>query len=119
MSADQESTSTAQPDAAANDPVASVGQRLDADGRERPRFLLSFPSDPQLDVLVRAFERGDFASVREAAPKLAASTADPAVRAAALELRRRIDPDPTVVRLLLLACALLIFVSVWAYASQH
>lgn len=115
MSTDQESTSTAQPDTAASDPAPNVVQRLDADGRERPRFLLSFPSDPQLDVLVRAFEEGNFALVRESAPKLATSTADPAVRDAALELRRRIDPDPTVVRLLLLSLALLAFVAIWAY----
>jgi hypothetical protein len=115
---DQDATSDA-PVAAQSDPAATRTPRLDSDGRERPRFVLSFPSDPELEALVRAFESGNFALIREAAPKLAASTTDPAIRDAALELRRRIDPDPTVVRLLLLAFALLLFVAVWAYAAQH
>lgn len=96
----------------------SQDAKLDADGRDRPRFILSFPNDPQLDALVHAFESGNFALVRSEAPKLAASATDPAVRDAALELRRRIDPDPTVVRLLLLAFALLVFVAVWAYTAH-
>jgi hypothetical protein len=96
----------------------SEGAKLDADGRERPKFVLAFPSDPELDALVRAFESGNFALIRKEASKLAASTTDPAVREAALELRRRIDPDPTVVRLLLLSFALLVFVVVWAYTAH-
>jgi hypothetical protein len=113
------STDPKPPDAPAEAVPRPSIQRLDADGRERPAFVLSFPSDPELDALVRAFEGGNFALVREQAPKLAASAADPAVRNAALELRRRIDPDPTVVRLLLLSFALLVFVAIWAYAKQH
>ncbi|HTM45911.1 MAG TPA: hypothetical protein VL137_13215, partial [Polyangiaceae bacterium] len=88
---------------------------LDANGRERPRFVLAFPRDPELDLLVAAFEAGNYAQVRRDAPRLAASAANEQVRNAALELRRRIDPDPTVVFLLGLAFALLILIAVWAY----
>ncbi len=90
---------------------------LDAHGRERPRFLLSFPSDPELDRLVAAFERGDFATVRADAPALAERTEDEHVRDAALELRRRLDPDP-LIKYLLLASVVLLFVLVM-HAYTH
>lgn len=101
------------------EPVASAPPRseLDAAGRERPRFLLSFPSDPDLDRLVEAFERGDFATVRADAPALAERTEDEGVRDAALELRRRIDPDP-LIKYLLLASVVLLFVLVM-HAYTH
>ncbi len=101
------------------EPVASAPARpeLDAAGRERPRFLLSVPSDPDLDRLVEAFERGDFATVRADAPALAERTEDERVRDAALELRRRIDPDP-LIKYLLLASAVLLFVLVM-HAYTH
>lgn len=104
----------------ADDPVATevrkkVPARLDGDGRERPKFLLDFPNDPELSELVAAFERGDFASVRERAPRLAESSPDEAVKAAALELHRRIKPDPLVVLMLALSLGLLVFLIVWAY----
>lgn len=101
------------------EPVASAPARseLDAAGRERPRFLLSFPSDPDLDRLVEAFERGDFATVRADAPALAERTEDEGVRDAALELRRRIDPDP-LIKYLLLASVILLFVLVM-HAYTH
>jgi hypothetical protein len=120
MATDQQSPDIPQPNAVANDsaPEPAVA-RLDREGRDRPAFILAFPRDPELDALVGAFESGNFALIREAAPKLAASTTDPAIRDAALELRRRIDPDPTVVRLLLLSFALLIFIAIWGYTAQH
>src|SRR5262249_2012754 len=65
-------------------------------GRERPAFLLGFPSDPELERLMRAFELGNYALVRTGAPELAEKTTDPKVRAAAEELARRIEPDPLV-----------------------
>src|SRR3954462_5185578 len=85
---------------------------LNADGRERPRFLLEFPADPELQRLVRAFEAGNYQAVREGAPKLAEQSEDAIVRAAARELRRRIDPDPLMKYLLWVAIALFVFV-VW------
>jgi len=91
---------------------------LDADGRDRPRFLLSFPEDPELDRLVLAFERGDFKSVRDGAPALAERTEDPRVRDAALELRRRLDPDPLIKYLLLASVVLLLVLVLHAYSHK-
>jgi hypothetical protein len=84
-------------------------------GEERPAFLLDFPDDPALEALIAAFELGDFASVRRGAPELARRTTDESVRRAALELRRRIDPDPLLVVLLLFSLSLLTFIVAWIY----
>jgi len=115
------SESEAKPEAAAN-AKTSVQQSaddddavLDATGRERPRFLLGFPQDPDLARLARAFEAGNYALVRADAEELAERTESPAVRAAALELRRRIDPDPLAKYLLALTAALLLSVAYFAY----
>jgi hypothetical protein len=91
------------------------GAVLDAQGRERPRFLLAFPEHPDLARLTAAFEAGNYALVREEAEALAERAEDPAVRDAALELRRRIEPDPLVKYLLALTAALLLFLTYFAY----
>jgi hypothetical protein len=91
---------------------------LDRDGNERPPFLAALPDDPDLARVAAAFEHGDFAFVRREAPALARRTDDPKVREAALDLRRRIDPDPLAKFLLLGAFALLAFLVVWAYARH-
>jgi hypothetical protein len=88
---------------------------LDATGRERPRFLLGFPQHPDLARLTAAFEAGNYALVRAEAGVLAERTENPAVRDAALELRRRIDPDPLAKYLLALTAALLLFLAYFAY----
>jgi len=92
---------------------------LDAAGRERPRFLLSFPRHPELDRLVAAFEAGDYATVRRDAPDLAERADDAAVRDAALELRHRLDPDPLVKYIVLASVVLLIFLVLHAYAHKN
>jgi len=97
---------------------AAAERALNAEGRERPGFLLEFPADPELQRLVRAFEAGNYEAVREGAPKLAAKTEDPVVRGAARELRRRIDPDPLMKYLLWVAIALFVFV-VWYTYQNH
>ncbi|MET0793472.1 MAG: hypothetical protein ABW061_18265 [Polyangiaceae bacterium] len=105
----------------AQEPARSdaVDVPLNADGRERPRFLLEFPADPELQRLVRAFEAGNYQAVREGAPQLAERTEDPIVRAAARELRRRIDPDPLMKYLLWTALGLFVFVVWYTYQGQH
>jgi hypothetical protein len=80
-------------------------------------FADKFPEDPQLRELLEAFERGQYNLVRERAAKLAQTTDDPQVAKAAQELRRRLDPDPLAVKMLLGAVALLVVLSVWAYLS--
>jgi hypothetical protein len=91
------------------------GAVLDSSGRERPRFLLAFPEDPDLARLSAAFEAGNYALVRAEAEALAERTENPAVRDAALELRRRIDPDPLAKYLLALTAALLLSLAYFAY----
>jgi hypothetical protein len=91
---------------------------LDADGRERPAFLLSFPHDPELERLITAFELGNYALVREGAPKLLERSERPEVKAAARELLARIEPDPLVKFLLAVAIALFVAVVAFVYHSH-
>ena len=99
-------------------PAPAEAYPLDSAGRERPHFLLQFPKEPRLDELVRAFERGDYAAVRLGAPKLMEEATEPAVRLAARELRRRIDPDPLMKYLLWSALALFVFLVFYTYQSH-
>ena len=62
-----------------------------------------------------AFEQGNFAQVRALAPELASRTTNPEVRRAALELRRRIDPDPLLIVLLIFSLSLFSFLVLWVY----
>jgi hypothetical protein len=105
-----EPKTSVQESASADDEVA-----LDAQGRERPRFLLGFPEHPELERLARAFEAGNYALVRAEAEALAERAPSRAVRDAALELRRRIEPDPLAKYLLALTAVLLLSLAYWAY----
>ncbi len=87
--------------------------------RDVPTFAAQFPADVELDALVDAFARGDYAAVRDGAPRLAERTADDDVRAAATLLRRRIDPDPLGKTLILVAAVLLGFLAWWYLAHAH
>lgn len=78
-----------------------------------PAFARSFPRDPELDALVAAFTRGDYAAVRAGAPKLASTTESEEVKRAATLLRQRIEPDRVSMLLLLVTAALLVFLTVW------
>jgi hypothetical protein len=79
----------------------------------RPPFAAAFPRDEELDRLVEAFERGNFALVRASAPPLIASSEDEAVRRAARELLDRTKPDPLAVGLVALTAALLVAVAAY------
>jgi hypothetical protein len=85
----------------------------------RPKFARSFPKDPTLDALVRAFEQGDYARVRKEAPELAKTTEDEGIKRAALELRRRIDPDPLGLALMALAAILLLLLSGYYWTHKQ
>lgn len=76
-------------------------------------------SDPELRALMAAFDRGDYAHVRQEAPLLAARTKDPAVRRLAEDLGRRIEPDPISVYLVALAGVLLVFLAAWYWTHPH
>jgi hypothetical protein len=99
-------------------PAVPLEPPLTQDGRERPLFVLAFPKDPELDRLVQAFEAGNYAFVREHAPKLAERTTSAEVRDAARELARRIEPDPLVKLLLGLSIALFVVLAIWAYKTH-
>ncbi len=88
-------------------------------GKGRPTFAAGFPEDPALDALVAAFVAGDYARVRAEAPKLAASSEDPAVQKAARTLRDRIEPDRLALGLLALTGALLVALSAWWIINGH
>ncbi|MEM1029314.1 MAG: hypothetical protein AAGN82_03140 [Myxococcota bacterium] len=77
--------------------------------RRRPAFALTYPRHAALDELIDAFEAGEFAYVREQAPRLAAADVEAPVRDAARDLRRRIDPEPTAVYVWALGLALVLF----------
>ena len=79
----------------------------------RPSFAAEFPASAELDALVAAFTRGDYAHVRAEGPKLEKTSADEAVRAAAKTLVERTQPDPLAVRLVLLTAVLLVVLAGW------
>lgn len=84
----------------------------------RATFARDFPRHDALDALVDAFEAGDYATVREEAPRLAERTDDPEVRRAALELRARLEPDPLAKNILLGSALLLAFLVAWFYTHR-
>ena len=84
----------------------------------RATFARDFPRDAALDELLAAFEEGNYAKVRDEAPKLAESTSDPDVKRAALELRARLEPDPLAKNILLGSALLLAFLIVWFYTHR-
>ena len=92
---------------------------LDEKGQERPGFLLNFPEDAELEVVIRAFEVGNYRRVQQLAPELSQRHADPEVRAAAAELLQRIQPDPLVKFLYAVAVALFVAVVAWAYLGHR
>ncbi|AKT36253.1 hypothetical protein [Chondromyces crocatus] len=84
-----------------------------------PAFARQYPEDPTLDRLVAAFEDGNYAVVRVEAEQLAKGSEREAVRRAAADLRRRVDPDPLAVVMLLASVGLLVFLSAWYWSHGH
>jgi hypothetical protein len=85
----------------------------------RPPFARGYPRDPALDRLLDAFLKGNHALVFEQAPELARSTHDPEIARAALDLHRRLRPDPLALAMLGGTGALLLLLSLWFYAHRH
>ncbi len=94
-------------------------RRDDPAARTRPAFADAYPRDDALDELVVAFERGNFRLVRSEAEDLAERTDDEAVRRAAMDLRRRLDPDPASLYLLGIGVALVVFLYGYYLMSAH
>jgi hypothetical protein len=85
----------------------------------RPAFARDFPRLPELDALVEAFARGDYARVRQDAPKLAERSADENVKRAALTLVERTRADPIALGLFAVTAGLLIVVATWWIVHGH
>ncbi len=95
------------------------GKKKKAKARDGvPPFAQRYPRDETLDALLSTFDRGDYATVREGAQKLIASSKKPAVRQAAEDLLRRLDPDPLARYLLVIATLLLVFFSAWYFTHR-
>ena len=110
------SESDAKSTESAGDATSTDDARLlDADGRYRPRFVLDFPSHPDLDALVAAFERGDFRAVNAGALLLREKSDDPVIKAACDELLSRMRPDPLVMALLGISVLLFAALVAWSY----
>jgi hypothetical protein len=101
------------------DPEDSSGAVAAAAIPHVPEFARSYPRDPELDVLVETFEAGNYARVREGAQRLAESAERDEVRRAARDLRKRVDPDPLMIYLLLAAIALLAALAVHYWTHQN
>lgn len=71
-----------------------------------------------LAAAARAFELGNYAEVRRLTPPLFATAEDPATAHAARALFERTRPDPLVSYLLALGLALLVAVTIFAYAAE-
>jgi hypothetical protein len=109
---------TASEEPASEGPRQHRRKPVDASGRERPRFLLDFPEDPELERLIGAFEAGDYAEVRRLAPRVVKAAASPAVKDAAREIRRRIEPDPLIRYLLFAAVGLFVVIVAYVYTNH-
>ena len=81
--------------------------------QRRPSFAQDFPSTPELDALVDAFARGNYARVRQEGARLASRTGDDRVKRAVQTLIDRTAPDRLSLALLALAGALLLALSAW------
>jgi len=103
----------------APEPTPPVDALAVAPTDDRPAFARSFPRDPELDRLVDVFEAGNYAEVRLRARELVHATPSDDVRRAARELLRRLDPDPVATYMLLVAIALLGFLSFWYWTHPH
>jgi hypothetical protein len=90
-------------------PAAPSGE--EAIGDDRPFFARAYPRDRTLDELIVAFERGNYAKVRTDARALADRTKDAAVKGAAEDLLRRIQPDSLSTALVVVGIGLLLFLA--------
>jgi hypothetical protein len=82
----------------------------------RPAFAKDYP--PELDDLIEAFERGNYASVRKGADELSKSS-DLRIRDAAADLRSRTEADPMQKIMLGIVALLLVGLAVYWWAHQE
>ena len=97
--------------------VVEIVKTPPLEAKRRPAFAEGWPKNKALAKLLAAFEAGNFAAVRSGAPQLADKTDDPEVKRAAQELRKRIEPAPTVLYLWALGVMLAVFL--YGYYLSH
>lgn len=85
----------------------------------KPQFARDYPADAALDRLVEAYQHGDYAHVRQHAGTLAEEGEEEAVRAAAADLRGRLDPPPLAAILWALGTALLVLLFGYYISQGH
>lgn len=107
--APDEQAKAAEPEEEAPKPAAPIEE--EAGGDDRPFFARAYPRNRSLDELIVAFERGNYAKVRTDARVLADRTKDPAVKGAAEDLLRRIQPDSLSTALIIVGALLLLFLA--------
>ena len=78
-----------------------------------PTFAQNFPPDPALDVLVKAFVDGDYATIRRDAITLIANTKSEEVRDATELLRSRVETDPMAKAMIVVTAAVLMILTLW------
>ncbi|HRI64610.1 MAG TPA: hypothetical protein PK156_10225 [Polyangium sp.] len=83
-----------------------------------PPFAQHYPHDETLDALLVTFERGNYAAVREGAQKILKSDAKKAVKQAAEDLLRRLEPDPLAHYMLGISVLLLVFFTIWYFTHR-
>ena len=83
-----------------------------------PPFAANYPRDEALDALLVMFDKGNYAAVREGAQKLLQSDAKKAVKQAAEDLLRRLEPDPLAHYMLGISVLLLAFFSIWYFTHR-
>jgi hypothetical protein len=94
------------------------------DGPKRSDFAADWPAHPELDALLAAFDRGNYAFVRERGRALVAgdkhaAPLDAPVQAAVQDLLRRIEPDRTAVIMLGVAVLLMAFLAWFYWTHPH
>jgi len=110
-------TDTSAPAAKATSPKAPASTTPPP--RTVPSFAKNFPADPRLERIVALFEAGNYAQVRTDARALLTSTEDTALRSAARELLKRLEPDPLALYLLAISTGLLIVLAGWYWSHPH
>ncbi len=108
-----------QPAAGGSERASAAPVAPPPEGLDRPLFAQNWPHDARLEHLLQAFSRGNYALVRSEAPRLAQTSSDPRVQAAAQELAKRIEPAPVAGVLLLIAIGVLAYLGVHYLGDGH
>lgn len=95
--------------------------RSDSKGEDsaRPAFAVDYPASPELDELLAAFRAGNYQLARKQAAELIRGSKDPAVRRAAEDVRKRLEPGRLSLYLFLLPVFLLLILVAHYLLGSH